>query len=90
MPLPKLLRFKNLQERDFVRSREQLSNLIETCGFPLGRWLSPNTRVWDEAEVLAWLQSRPIAYENKPTKITDKHISRRTRKAEKRGVNPFA
>jgi len=82
MPLPTLLRFKDLQERGVVRSREQLKNLQKSYGFPLGRWMSPNTRVWTEGEVIDWLESRfSKGTTNKPVVITEKHISRRTRKS---------
>jgi hypothetical protein len=79
--LPTLLRFKDLQERGIVKSREQLRQIQQNYGFPLGRWMTPNTRVWTEAEIAGWLESRPQAIENKPVVISDKHISRRIRKS---------
>lgn len=54
-----LLRFPDLQERGIARSWAQLKNL-QKLGFPLGRMLSPNARVWTEDEVDAWLASRPV------------------------------
>ena len=54
-----LLQFPDLQERGIARSWAQLKNL-QKHGFPLGRMLSPNTRVWTEAEVDDWLASRPV------------------------------
>lgn len=53
-----LLRFADLQARGIVRNREQLRNLINDYGFPSGFMLTPNARVYDEAEVEAWLQAR--------------------------------
>ena len=79
--LPRLLRFKDLQERGVVNSREQLRLIQQNYGFPLGRWMTPNTRVWTEDEVAHWLESRPEAIQNKAVVITEKHISRRTRKS---------
>jgi hypothetical protein len=82
MPLPVLLRFKDLQERGIAKSREQLSKIQEKYGFPLGRWMTPNVRVWTEEDVLTWLESRPVATSNKPVRITENHVSHRSRKAE--------
>jgi hypothetical protein len=56
----KLARFRDLKERGIVDSWAQLDNLIKKCGFPPGRMLSPNTRVWDEEnEIEPWFASRP-------------------------------
>jgi hypothetical protein len=33
----------------------------EHDGFPVGRMIGPNTRVWIEEEVEKWVKSRPIA-----------------------------
>lgn len=54
-----LLRFVDLRERGIARSWAQIRNL-QRRGFPLGRMLSPNTRVWTEDEVDVWLASRPV------------------------------
>lgn len=81
MALPSILRFKDLQQRGIVKSRAQLENLKKKYGFPLGRWMSPNCRVWFEDEVVSWIESRPIATENKRLVITEKHVSRRNRKS---------
>jgi hypothetical protein len=60
--MTKLLRYADLKDRQIVKSRAQLKNLIEKYGFPPGRMLGPNTRVWgEETEIAAWLDSRPIA-----------------------------
>lgn len=59
MPEPTtLLRFAELQARGIARNREQLRVLINDHGFPRGFLLTPNARVYDEAEVEAWLDSR--------------------------------
>jgi hypothetical protein len=55
----KLLRFADLRERGVVDSWAQLRRLIDHCGFPQGRMLSPNQRTWDEAEIDAWYAARP-------------------------------
>ena len=50
-----LLRFRNL-----VNNYVTLARWIEREGFPPGLMLGPNTRVWRDSEVEAWLASRPI------------------------------
>jgi hypothetical protein len=59
MPLPRLYRFNDLKAAGVVSNREQLSRLIERHGFPCGKLISPNIRVWAEDEIEVWLQSRP-------------------------------
>lgn len=53
------IRFRDLQERGIVPNRVTLSNWISGSGFPPGRLVGPNTRLWDEGDVAAWLESRP-------------------------------
>lgn len=53
-----LLRFADLQARGIVRNREQLRVLIAAHNFPGGFMLSPNARVYDQAEVEGWLEER--------------------------------
>jgi predicted DNA-binding transcriptional regulator AlpA len=55
-----LLRFPDLQERGIARSWAQLKNLQRRYGFPVGRMLSANSRVWTEQEVDEWLVDRPV------------------------------
>jgi hypothetical protein len=55
------LRFSDLQRRGIVKSWPQLKRMQEDHGFPPGRLITPNTRVWDEEEEIApWLASRPV------------------------------
>jgi len=56
-----LLRFADLKARGIVNNWMTLSRRVERDGFPPGKKLGPNTRVWTEAEIEAWLQSRPTA-----------------------------
>jgi predicted DNA-binding transcriptional regulator AlpA len=58
MIVGKLYRFKDLAQLG-VRNYPTLNRWIETQGFPKGRLLGENTRVWTEAELLAWFDSRP-------------------------------
>jgi hypothetical protein len=55
----KWLRFADLVERGTVRNWPQLKNLQTKQGFPLGRKFGGNTRVFSEAEVEDWENSRP-------------------------------
>ena len=54
-----LLRFRDLKDRGIVSNHVTLKRWIEWEGFPPGRLLGPNTRVWREFEIEAWLDSRP-------------------------------
>ena len=49
------LRFSDLQERRIVNNRQTLSNWIKNHNFPPGIKVGPNTRVWPEDEVEAWI-----------------------------------
>ncbi len=54
----KLLRYADLVEREILNNRMTLKRWIESSGFPPGFLLGPNTRVWDEADIIAWLEYR--------------------------------
>ena len=47
----RLLRYKDLRARGFVKNRVQLGRLINHYGFPPGRMISPNARAWNEDEI---------------------------------------
>ena len=66
--LPNQLRFRDLKARGIVTNWVTLNNWIETEGFPSGRMVGPNTRLWDEPDVAAWLQARPVARKPAPQK----------------------
>lgn len=55
------LRFEDLRQRGIVGNRVTLGNWIRDHGFPPGILAGPNSRLWSEAEVEAWLESRPTA-----------------------------
>ena len=59
-PLRQWVRFKDLRNAGIVGSWPQLARLISGQNFPVGRYIGPNTRVWEVTEVEAWLESRPI------------------------------
>ena len=58
-PAVVLLSFADLQEMGVVRAHSQLRKLIDHHGFPPGVWLSTRCHRWDQADILAWLKSRP-------------------------------
>jgi predicted DNA-binding transcriptional regulator AlpA len=53
------LRFEDLKERGIVKHWLTLRRWIKHAGFPPGILLGPNTRAFPEADVEAWLASRP-------------------------------
>ena len=56
---PILLRFADLKARGVVQNWPTLLRWIASENFPPGKMLGPNTRAWTDAEVAAWLESRP-------------------------------
>ena len=54
-----LLRFRDLKDRRIVTNHVTLGRWIAREGFPPGFMLGPNTRVWREDDIDAWLNSRP-------------------------------
>jgi predicted DNA-binding transcriptional regulator AlpA len=61
-----LLRYTDLKARRIINNWPTLLRWIEREGFPAGFNLGPNTRAWREADVEAWLASRPSKGEAKP------------------------
>ena len=53
------LRFRDLQSRGIIASWPILRRRVDYDGFPPGKKVGPNTWIWDEAEVDAWVDSRP-------------------------------
>ena len=56
-----VLRFRDLKRRQIVGNWTTLLAWIADEGFPPGIMLGPNSRGWLEADVIAWLRSRPVA-----------------------------
>jgi predicted DNA-binding transcriptional regulator AlpA len=63
----KLLRYPDLVAKGIVASRMTLKRLIDFQGFPPGVLITPNSRVWDEADVEAWIANRPVARKTTPS-----------------------
>jgi len=59
--LPVLLRFRDLKEAGIVNNWVTLKRWIKQQGFPAGKQLGPNTRVWEGEAVADWLAGRPEA-----------------------------
>ena len=55
----KLLRFRDLVALGVVCTRPTLQSWIKHRGFPPGRMVGANTRVWAESDVQAWLDQQP-------------------------------
>jgi hypothetical protein len=55
----RLLRFSDLKDRNIVHNYVTLARWIKREGFPPGFMLGPNTRVWRESDIDAWLATRP-------------------------------
>jgi len=64
--IPVQLRFSDLKARGIVTNWVTLRNWIEKEGFPPGRLAGPNTRLWNEPDVAAWLESRSSATKPAP------------------------
>jgi hypothetical protein len=75
----RLMRYKDLRARGFVKNRVQLKRLIDNYGFPQGRMISPNARAWNEDEIEDWYASRPT--ESRPPVGAAKNRQERARKA---------
>jgi predicted DNA-binding transcriptional regulator AlpA len=54
------LRYRNLVDCGLVNSRQELKRLQDTQSFPRGRLLGPNTRVWTDEEIEAYIAARPV------------------------------
>jgi predicted DNA-binding transcriptional regulator AlpA len=59
MPIDELLRFKDLQRLNIVKSWPQLRYMQRHYGFPEGILLGENTRAWAASKVQQWLEARP-------------------------------
>lgn len=57
----RLYRFADLCEAKVVTNWPQLKRLQDNQAFPKGFLLSPHARVWDAAEVEAWIAARRAA-----------------------------
>jgi hypothetical protein len=89
MSLSPQVRFRDLKTAKIIKNHVGLKRLIETQGFPPGKWLGPNTHVWDESEVAEWLASRPAArppseVSNAPPTRPRRPVAKSTKRLAKR------
>jgi predicted DNA-binding transcriptional regulator AlpA len=64
--MERLLRYRDLLALGICNNRPTLSNWIKHRAFPAGKLIGPNTRVWSETEVQAWLDARPTVSKSVP------------------------
>jgi hypothetical protein len=77
-----LLRYNELKSLRIVNNRVTLRNRIRDHGFPPGRLIGPNTRVWTQDEIKAYTDSRPTA----PRPQDLKHLEAKRRGRRKAGA----
>jgi hypothetical protein len=58
---PLLVRFAWLKANGYVNSWPDLHNKQQKQGFPVGKLIAANQRVWTEEEIREWWESRPSA-----------------------------
>jgi hypothetical protein len=78
------LRFADLVERGIIGSRPGLKKRIDKFGFPPGRLLGPNHRVWTLEEIEAYENAQPIA----PKPMSEKARRGRWPKKEEEEPSP--
>jgi predicted DNA-binding transcriptional regulator AlpA len=83
----KLFRFVDLKANGVAKSWPQLYRMIELYGFPAGRLLSPQVRVWTDTEIDAWLATRPVRADAAPRGVAK---SRRGRPRKPAAQQPEA
>ena len=59
--MDKLLRYADLVELGLFNNRNTLKNWVRLRGFPPGRLVGPNTRMWTESEVKEFIATRLTA-----------------------------
>jgi hypothetical protein len=82
----KLNRFRDLQTAGVAKSWPQLARMIELYGFPPGRLLSPQVRVWTDEEIDGWLATRPIRADAAPRGVAKSRRGRPRRAAAQPGA----
>jgi predicted DNA-binding transcriptional regulator AlpA len=60
MSTPRLLRFNDLRDRNIVTNWTTLCRWVRQGRFPPGRKVGPQTRVWTEDEINAWLEGADV------------------------------
>lgn len=55
----RFLRYKDLESMGIARSWTSLRYKIKHNGFPIGRYIGPNSRAWTVEEVQSWIDALP-------------------------------
>jgi hypothetical protein len=79
--VPQLLRHADLVARGITTSWARTRHLQTHEGFPLGKLLGPNSRVWSVDEILAWWNSRPSGVSDHVAARAEKSVAARAAKA---------
>jgi predicted DNA-binding transcriptional regulator AlpA len=66
----KWLRYPDLVGLGIFNSRMTLKRAIDSQGFPPGRLLTANARVWSSDEIDEWISTRPTARKPSTRKAT--------------------
>jgi hypothetical protein len=84
------LRFRHLVEMGIVQNWTTVLRWIKHEGFPSGRLVGKQTRLWTRAEVVEWIDGRPTAKREMPPdarrpaeSFQDGYVPKRKRKAAK-------
>jgi hypothetical protein len=81
---PLFLRYADLKKMGIVFNYPHLRRL-KAIGFPQGKWLSSNVRVWLKSKIDAWVASMPT---ERP--VLPEYAKRRDRKAAAAKAKPSA
>jgi len=57
--LPELASFNDMRRANVVKNRVTLARWIANQGFPPGFLIGPNSRRWDKASIIEFVNSRP-------------------------------
>jgi len=75
--MKKAIRFHDLKQAGIATSWQRVRDLIEHHDFPPGFKPTPQTRLWWEDEVLAWVERHPVD----PTEVNDTPALQKARAA---------
>jgi hypothetical protein len=86
LPHKAFITFHDLQAAGLVKSYDALTRL-QAVGFPQGKWLSPNRRVWHPQDVAAYLAALPTERPKLPEEMKRRRPpnAERVKPAKRRG-----
>ena len=77
--MAKLLRYDDLVAKGVVNNRTTLYRWIKERGFPPGFLIGPNSRVWTDEKVEAWVAEQAAAAEAMPQTASLKEAAEKRR-----------